>query len=272
MPQNRNKMDQEEKDRERKAWMTSGAIQIGLLLLLYFIVAWQAPDPPNPEFGIELNFGLVETGSGKQQVASPTPTEKVEEEQVAQESTVEESTDVQENTEVEDPVETFENPEPDVVQEETQESSSQQTDENDGTEKENTSESNDQVAEETNPSQGDTNEKGDQGDPEGDINEEALYGTPGGGDDGSSLQMSGWEWDSPPDPDDTTQEAGKIVYEIEVDSDGYLTGYKILTSTMSPSVAQQYTLAIQELTFSKTSSYKPAQSSKGKITFIIRAR
>ena len=128
------------------------------------------------------------------------------------------------------------------------------------------------MAEETNPSQGDTSETGDQGDPEGDINEEALFGTPGGGDDGSSLQMSGWEWDSPPEPDDTTQEAGKIVYEIEVDSEGYLIGYKVLTSTVSPSLVQKYTLSIQNLTFSKTSSYKSAQTSRGRITFIIRAR
>ncbi|MCP4459516.1 MAG: hypothetical protein GY816_16065 [Cytophagales bacterium] len=265
-------MDQEEKDRKRKAWMTSAGIQVVLLLLLYFLVAWQAPDPPNPEFGIELNFGLVDSGSGNQPIANPEPTEKLEEEQVAQENTVQETTDNQDNTEVADPVETFENPDPDVVQEETQEMATQQLEENDGSDQENISETNDQIAEETNQSQGEIGESDDQGDPEGAINEDALYGTPGGGDDGSSLQMSGWEWDSPPEPEDTSQEAGKIVYEIEVDGDGYLTGYKVLTSTVSPSVVQKYTLAIQELTFSKTSSYKPARTSKGKITFIIRAK
>ncbi len=263
-------MEQEEKNRKRKAWITSGSIQLALLLLFYFLVAWQAPDPPNPEFGIELNFGVVNTGSGKQPVASPEPTEKVEEEKVAQENTVEETIDNQENEEVQDPVETFDNPDPDVVQEESKEATSLAQEENNETDQENASENNDQVAEETNQSQGEIGETGDQGDPEGEINEDALYGTPGGGDDGSSLQMSGWEWDSPPEPDDTSEEAGKIVYEIEVDGDGYLTGYKVLTSTVSPAVLQKYTLAIQGLTFSKTSSYKPAQTSKGRITFIIR--
>jgi len=263
----------EEKDRKRKAWMTSGGIQVALLLLLYFLVAWQAPDPPNPEFGIELNFGTVNTGSGNRPVASPTPTEKIEEEQVAKESSEETTTnDVQETAEVQDPVETYENTDPDVVQEETQESSSQTTDVNTGEDQKNASEASQQTAEETSTSQGETDQTGDQGNPEGDINEDALYGTPGGGDDGSSLQMSGWEWDSPPEPDDTSQEAGRIVYEIEVDADGYLMGYKVLTSTVSPAVEKRYALAIQDLTFSKTSTYKSAQSSKGRITFIIRSR
>ena len=268
-------MEKEEEDRKRKAWMTTGGIQLALLLLFYFLVAWQAPDPPNPEFGIELNFGEVSTGSGSQPVISPVPTETVEEEmEVAQESAETESNDTEKSEVVqENPVETVENVNADVVQEEIVEaSSSEQVETNDGTEEANSSAAADQPDQEVNESQGETEESGDQGDPEGDINEEALYGTPGGGDDGSSLQLSGWEWDSPPEPDDTSEEAGRIVYEIEVDSDGYLKGYKILTSTVSPAVIQKYTLAIQNLTFSKTSSYKPAQTSKGKITFIIRAR
>lgn len=252
-------MDQEEKNRKRKAWITSGGIQVALLLLFYFLVAWQAPNPPNPEFGIELNFGLVETGSGNQLVASPISPETVEEEQVAKEQTTQEIADNQENIETQDPVET-------------QESSSQQTENNDEIDQKNVSKASEQEVEDTNLSQGNTDDTGDQGDPEGDLNEEALYGNSGGGDDGSSLQMSGWEWDSPPEPYDTTEETGKIVYEIEVDSEGYLTGYEVINSTVSPSVVTRYTLAIQELTFSKTSFYKPAQTSKGRITFIIRAR
>ena len=264
-------MDQEEKNRKRKAWITTGSIQLGLLLLLYFLVAWQAPDPPNQEFGIELNFGDVSSGSGSRPVVSPVPTEIVEEKKdVAQESSEFESNDTEEIEVVQDdPVETVENVNADVVQEEIVEASSEQVEPNDGLEKENTSKASDQSGEEINESQGET---GDQGDLEGDINEDALYGTPGGGDDGSSLQMSGWVWDSPPEPDDTSEEVGRIVYEIEVDGDGYLKGYKVITSTVSPAVIQKYTLAIQDLTFSKISSYKPAQTSKGKITFIIRAR
>lgn len=266
--------DLEEKKRKKKAWITSISIQVFMLLLFYFLAAWRAPDPPNPEFGIELNFGQVQTGSGNETVTSPVPEETDEIEQAAPETAEETPLESEDTAEPVDPVETFENQEPDVTQEETTSSSSAQTEQPVETEMpaEETSQPDaTKTAEESNPSQGETGESGDQGDPEGDINEEALYGNPGGGDNGSSLQMSGWEWDSPPEPKDTSDETGKIVFEITVDADGYIIGKKVLTTTVSPKVVKQYELAIEQLTFSKTSSYKPAPSSKGVITFIIRS-
>jgi len=128
------------------------------------------------------------------------------------------------------------------------------------------------VADKSNTSQGDTGNKGDQGDPKGDINKDALYGDPGGGDNGANLKLAGWKWDSPPDPKDKSQESGTIVFDIEVDADGYIVNVKVKTSTVSQTLTKQYERAVQELTFSKTSSYKPASSSKGEITFIIRAK
>ncbi len=264
----------QEKNRKRKAWMTSVGVQVLLLALFYFLVAWREPNPPNPEFGIELNFGLEQSGQGSTPVTSPVQEETNEPEESAPESSELNPEETLEEVTNPDPVETVENPEPDVVQEESTSSSSQvsenptETDEPAETTSQPTAT---ETAEETNESQGDTGESGDQGDPEGDINEEALYGNPGGGEDGSSLEMSGWEWDSPPDPEDTSDEAGKIVFEITVDSDGYITQVKKILSTVSQQVTLKYQQSIELLTFSKTSSYKPAPSSKGKITFIIRA-
>ncbi len=268
-------IEQEEKQRKRKAWATSVGMQVVLLVLFYFLIAWKEPFPPNPEFGIELNFGQVQTGGG----AKPVQSQEVsQEDEIEQSSTQAEEVTPVESTETNepvDPVKVVDNPNPDVSQKETTSSAKQQTETKKVTEnnqKETKDPASTDKANETNPSQGDNEETGDQGNPEGDINEEALYGEPGGGDDGSTLQMSGWEWDAPPKPNDKSQESGKIVFEIVVDADGYLTSYKVLTTSVSPSVVQQYSLAVEQLTFSKTSSYKPAPSSKGILTFIIRSR
>lgn len=262
----------EEKDRKRKAWMVSGGVMLFMLLLFYFLAAWRAPDPPNPEFGIELNFGLTQTGQGNRPVASPTPSESNEPEKVSSNTSEPSPQESDATSDPVDPVETVDNPNPDVTQEETDGGSPSNDNpvETDEPEEETTN-PNATYTGDSNTSQGDTGESGDQGDPEGDINEDALYGNPGGGDNGSSLQMSGWEWDSPPEPKDTSDEAGKIVFEITVDSDGYITNVKKVMSTVSPQVTLMYKQSVELLTFSKTSSYKPASSSKGKITFIIRA-
>jgi len=266
-------MDAEEKNRKRKALITALSVQLVVLLICYFIIAWRPPDPPNPEYGIELNFGLEQVGSGSQPVQSPNPTEQSEVEQNAAES-AQESPQNQDGQKNDTPqTESYENENADVSTE-TNAASSKATEESNqpDTDPETTDPASTNPAAEYNPSQGDQQEGGDQGDPDGDINEEALYGNDGGGEDGSSLQMSGWRWDAPPKPQDTSNETGKIVYEIVVDSDGYLISYKILTSTVSPAVARKYSEAVEDLTFLKTSSYKPAPSSKGKITFIIRSK
>ena len=266
----------EEKRKKKKAWMVSIGIQVVLLVLFYFLVAWRAPDPPNPEFGIELNFGIQETGGGNIPVTSPEPDEPDEPEEEASQENTQEVQDTDESEVQDEPLETHDNPNPDVVQEEITSSSAQESEEPVETDEPEEEASQPQPAAtyspDRNASQGDKGGSGDQGDPEGDINEDALYGNSGGGENESSLQMSGWEWDSPPEPKDVSDETGKIVFEIVVDSDGYLESYKVLTSTVSPSVKQQYELALEQLTFSKTSSYSSAPSSKGIVTFIIRSR
>ena len=61
---------QEQKNR-RIALITSLGVHAVVLLLLLFMVAWRTPNPPLPEFGIELNFGMDTQGSGDIQPETP---------------------------------------------------------------------------------------------------------------------------------------------------------------------------------------------------------
>ena len=122
--------------------------------------------------------------------------------------------------------------------------------------------------------QGETkDETGDAGKPEGTIEARALYGSQGGGEGGPRLDIVGWEWDFTPKPDDNSSEGGKIVFEIEVDDQGEVIGVKTDESTVSQDILQIYLREVRRLTFSSTDPNTiPPPVSKGKITFIIRAK
>ena len=86
----------------------------GLLLILFlFILAWREPDPPLPEYGIELNFGVSEVGTGDIQPETP-PNENTSEEEAAPEEMPEET--VQELEDTSDPVEESADPVEEVVE------------------------------------------------------------------------------------------------------------------------------------------------------------
>lgn len=122
-----------------------------------------------------------------------------------------------------------------------------------------------------NASQGETNDKkGDQGNPEGELDADAMMGPQGGGS-GSQLDMSGWKWDSPPRPNDPTQQSGKIVFEIRVDSNGEVISVRAIETTVSAEVVKIYQDEVAKLSFSRTSGGKTAPQSKGTITFLIRS-
>lgn len=62
---------QQEKKSRQTAMFVSITLHVALLLLFFFLMAWRAPDPPLPEYGIELNFGVDDAGSGNVQTTSP---------------------------------------------------------------------------------------------------------------------------------------------------------------------------------------------------------
>ncbi len=290
----------------------------GLLLILFFLImAWREPDPPVPEYGIELNFGLDAVGSGEIQPEQPSTTPQLIEEQIISEEIIEEpaeetveevpveETPVQEepniieeqiiqDSEMEDspdviePVETQPEPpveqeiEPEIVEETTPEPEEEEVVEeqpvsrNDNASEtvvdgQGTSEEAD-IDAETSSHGDDTDVAGDKGDEQGAVDSRALYGTYGGGG-GPLLELTGWIWDFAPDPKDTSNENGRIVFEIKIDDMGEIIAVRTLEKTVSPAVERIYKNEVESLTFSPISSNtSPAAVSTGKITFIIRSK
>ncbi|SDM30097.1 hypothetical protein SAMN05421823_11219 [Catalinimonas alkaloidigena] len=60
-----------EEQNKRTGLIVSIGLHAAFLLLCFFLLAWQPPDPPLPEYGIELNFGLDAAGSGDVQSMAP---------------------------------------------------------------------------------------------------------------------------------------------------------------------------------------------------------
>ena len=280
----------EEKKNKRVGMIVSLTVHTLLLLFFAFLIAWQEPDPPLPEYGIELNFGIDQSGTGEVQPETPvkqienkeeTKTEEMQpdespaeepEPEVIDKLAVEEVTEVFEDDESEDVVQ--EKTETDVVEEkmvkeepvpaepEVKAEENEVVPENDKGEK--------NVPDTAN--QGDKTDKtGDQGDEHGVIDARALYGKPGGGG-GSSLELAGWIWDFKPKPNDTSNEVGRIVFEIKIDEQGEIISIKTLEKTVSPSIEKIYKTEVEKLTFSKTDNLPPAPISTGKITFIIKSK
>lgn len=285
----------EEKKNERKGMYISLGVHGTLLLLFFFLLAWREPDPPIPEYGIELNFGIDNQGSGtvqQQAPVTPTPTEEIsetietEEQTEVVENLTEEEAAEQTPTEVlveEVSSETVEEVvaedinSPNVVEEVSEEIV--ETDEN--TEPMVEEQISETVVEEsvTDPAantgganQGDNDEEvGDQGDPEGEVDERSLYGNPGGGG-GASLDMSGWTWDYIPAPNDQSDENGRIVFSITIDDNGEILSIRTLQKTVTPVVERIYKEEVERLTFSTTNdNSRPAASSSGTITFVIKS-
>jgi outer membrane biosynthesis protein TonB len=294
----------------------------GLLLILFFLVmAWREPDPPVPEYGIELNFGLDAAGTGDIQPEQPASTPQLIEEQIIEEQVVEDEV-------VEEPVEdlpTEEIPvqeEPEVIQEEVIEDSEaedspdviepveEQPEPQPEPEEEIIEEKpepvvekpveeeiveeqpvvrNDDIIESPEEGQGtleetagaaeavsqgdDADAVGDEGDPQGVLDPRAIMDGTFGGGGGPMLDLTGWIWDFKPDPKDTSNENGKIVFEIKIDDMGEIISVRTLERTVSPSVERIYKTEVESLTFSPISSNTtPAPVSTGKITFIIRSK
>ncbi len=54
----------EEKRNKQWGLIASISIHAVLIILFFFLMAWREPNPPLPDYGIELNFGMETTGGG----------------------------------------------------------------------------------------------------------------------------------------------------------------------------------------------------------------
>lgn len=256
--------DQGKKERKNKriAWLTTVSVQLFLLVLFYFLIAWKAPFPPIPEYGIELGFEASAGSSAAPAVAQvPTEVPEVEEALPNASEVIAEETEA-DVAEVEEVVETAAT---EAIVQETAPAVEEQPVE----------EVKQEPAEEEVPAEevAETTSAEEVEEPK--IDPRGLRGSQGnitGSTEGASLALGGWMWDFKPRPEDDSSETGKIVYKIVVDQEGYLVRIVTQTSTVSPAVERKYRIAVEKLTFSKTSDYKPAPLSEGTITFIIKSK
>lgn len=268
-----------------------------LLLLFVFLLAWKAPDPPLPEYGIEINFGVSEVGTGDIQPETAPVESEAEEEAAPEESSEEvveevlEETPVEETTQpVTEPVETTPEPvqtqqeSPEVVKEKPQEKPVEKPVEKPQTEPEKKPEPKRELRKEaTYGAKGEGESKdppaaseGDDKDKTGDKGKQVLAkgstyeGKPGGGQGGPALSIVGWTWDAVPKAKDNSSENGTVTFEFMIDEDGYVFFTKTIKSSVSPSVAKFYEDQLKQTTFSRTGTgaVQPGNT-KGTVTFTI---
>ncbi len=292
--------EQQEKKNKMIAMITTGGFHALLLLIFMFVIAWRAPDPPLPEYGIELNFGTDSQGGGPtqptEQVGSQRPSddevEQTKNEQPQEETKpeVREEVKPQDTRPVEQPVVTqqespvavnqpekkpdpkpAEKPKPNqpVItetkpQEKTVEQKASSSTVADKTTTDNTAGKQ--------ATQGDdANKAGDKGDPKGKIDADALYGKAGGGSGGAGLDLAGWNWDYIPKPNIPNNETGRIVFEIKVDDSGEIISIRTIERSVSLEAEAICRKEIEKLTFSKTGTNVPSIST-GRITFVMRTQ
>ena len=291
-------MHSKENKNRRIGILTSLGIHGTLFLIFFFLTAWRAPNPPNPEFGIELNFGLDNQGSGDIQPETPVGERSDQQSKEAQQQPTEEQPeevkpDLKEKVKEVVPDQAKEQvvsklESPVKVKEEKKEAKTE-------TKKEKIADSNpkeklvaeykkEQKKEVTTTdgskkggpgSQGDDKKVGDKGSPEGKLDAKALYGTQGGGGggDGFGLSMSGWAWaDQPKVPELPDNENGKVIFEIECDESGDIIGITTVERSLSPKSEQILKEEIRKNSLVRTSGGRAPERSKGRIVFILKTK
>ncbi len=292
---------QQEQKNKRIAMMISIGFHAVLLIAFLLLMAWRAPNPPHPEYGIELNFGLDQQGGGEIQpekapgTETNTPDPQPEE---AQETPQEQSPAEVQPEKAEEPiVSKLESPV--VVKKEEKKEPAKEPVKEQKTETKTKVEPKEEVKKvepkeavkteykptETKPadkkgdggtSHGDDPGKvGDKGNPEGKLDANALYGKQGGGanGDGFGLSMAGWAWaDNPKIPELPDNQDGRIEFEIECDEDGEIVGITTLHRGLSARAEQLLKDEIRRNSLMKTSAGQAPARSKGRVVFILKTK
>jgi outer membrane biosynthesis protein TonB len=64
-------VDKEDSDSRKKAMIITFIVNVLVLIGLYFVVVWREQIPPMAKFGLELNLGFTDAGSGNVQTTAP---------------------------------------------------------------------------------------------------------------------------------------------------------------------------------------------------------
>lgn len=289
----------QEKKSRKVAMITSLGVHGLILLLLLFMVAWRAPNPPLPEFGIELNFGMDSRGSGEIQPETPVGSEpdQPEQEEIVEELPVPEQEEVTEEEVVEEPTpqetksvtpEVVAKTESPVVVEEKKEVKPVEKPKEKPVEKvvetkpevkevpkavykpksDATKEGKASDKPGTPASHGDdVNQAGDKGDASGTLDAKALYGKQGGG--GGGVSMSGFGSFGYPDietPQLPNESNGIYEFRVKVDEQGYVISVTSLQRGLSIEAERRLKATIQNLQFVPKGN---PQAAEGKIVFRV---
>lgn len=292
-------IDVQEKKSRRIALITSLGVHGLVVLLLLFIVAWRAPNPPLPDFGIELNFGMDTQGSGAVQPQTPVGAveqEAEQEEEVIEDLPIPEQESVTEEEVVEQPVqEEVQSVQPEVTSKVESPVVVEEKKEVKPTEKpkerpaEKQAETKPEVKEvpkavykpKTEGVEGTKTEKpgtpgshgddvgktGDKGDPQGTLDAKALYGKSGGG--GGGVSMSGFGGFDYPDintPSLPNESNGIYQFRVFVDEQGYVSRVDVIQRGLSIEAERRLKATIQSLQFIPKGNPKAAE---GTITFKV---
>lgn len=265
------------------------------------MIAWREPNPPYPEYGIEVNFGLDEVGSGDDQPTTPVnETENIEEakpeeqvvEEVVEETDAETTSEEVEESEVASESEVIQQPteSPDVIEEKEKEQVTPTPVEEEKEEevekpkevkqpivyekKDGADGKDGEASTAKDANHGDnTDQVGDKGNEEGTLDARTLYGNKGGGDGGPALNITGWTWDSTPNKKDPSDENGKVVFKFSIDGSGQVTSVIPEQYNVSPAVMNFYKQQLLLTTFSQTDpNVTPLPRTTGTVTFIIKSK
>lgn len=283
---------QEKKDK-RTAMIVSAVFHALLALLLFYVMAWRAPNPPLAEYGIEVNFGTDAVGGGELQTKA-VPNESTNPEDSKPATTTPEPVTPEVKPQPTPPAEpeakpalATENDNPVTVSKEVVKPTPVPPKEEvkvvekpkalyPGKTKSNSSGSGTAGTSNTptgNSNGDDAGAVGDKGSPEGKVDAKNLYGKPGGGGGGPSLNMPGWRYDVRPKEDPYENESGKIIFRITIDANGDIENIQVVESNVAPQVVKWYRDEVFKTSFSRTSSKTPGdKGATGTITFIIRSR
>jgi hypothetical protein len=284
----------ERKSRIQSALVTL-VIQLLLFLAFYFMVVWEQPNPPIPTYGLELNLGFSDFGSGDPSevlpnsseipvTEAPAPGEIVPATQTtgatsnAAASTTKPSSNRAVSTQT-SPIkgETTANETP-LKEEKKEASSSQKTNEPQKVDQRALFGAVGKAGNGSNPNstsgQGNSNVSGDQGKPTGTVDGRALQGSGSGkgtaGGAGYSLDLAGWDFASKPTINDrVSTRNGRIVFNITVDGTGKVVQAIVHQYNVSNEVLTYYRQVVNQLNFKKSGG-SAAEFSKGKITFVIK--
>jgi len=287
----------EEQKNQRIAFASTVGLHILIGVLLLFVIAWKAPDPPLSELGggVELNFGMDDQGYGEVQPLTPVGSERTKEEQpeeqVVEEQPKQEESKPEETKPVEEITSAADKESPVTVKEEKKEEPKKVVEKPVETKKEpevkkvnpatvfnpdaKKTESTNKTADGKAGSHGDDKgTTGDKGNPEGSLDAKALYGDPGsgggtGGGDGVSYSgFAGFRVPKIPIPALPDESYGVYEFVVTIDDQGDIISIVSARRGLSIEAERKMKEVIQRLEFIAQGANLPAKS-EGRITFKV---